>query len=1061
MSRLCLQWCGIQTAARSWVALLPWLIALPLKAGDPGGPLAPANVADRDKRVSFHREVLPLLKANCLPCHNQTRAQAGLVLETRDTMLKGGDSGPALVPSKPDESLLFRTAAHLETDLVMPPPDNKVNARALTADELGLLRRWIEQGAEADEAEALAFAWQPIPTNVVSSFAVALTPDGHTVAVARANRVTLYDTRSGKMTGQLIDPALDGAAQRDWVNALAFSPDGETLAAAGFREVRLWRRGPVMVEPALATTPDAPWQAAAIAPGGRQLAVVTVDERLEIRRIEDGNLVVSPPLKATPPLRFAWSDVERHLAVGGANGVIQVTGTQEPGDLTLLRMNEAVTALTWFDHDRRLMAATQNSSVIRVWRMKDADNAFKLADDSAELWVGHPATVTAIAAEHGPDGRLVSAADDGVIRRWGPDQTAPAQEARVAGAVNELVVIGSVARVVAIQAGNTASIITFGDSVRVEGPLGGDPQRIAQRQAEEAEIALCRAELARATTLIQGAEAANKSAGETLGKAREKRETDAKTLAAKEGELAAQKEIESAAEKELNELDAELQRASDSLNLAEKTLEAARAAATRAAEMEAAAQIAASSAERLHAELERILVSSPESDTGPAATMTREAAHAAAAEAATLSGKKNEAIAAAGRAREDLAARAFAAGQRKAEADRAQADLPPRKKQAEERLAAARKSISNLQPQVEKLRITLDGSTQDVALAEAAATRAAASLEAAKNAEQKARERIAATEVRLEQIQSEMARPAEIAAVAGQGTILLTIQSNGRASRWDVESGAAVAAFDWPVGTPLALAALSEDEFLTVASNGVWRVNTRQDWTLHRVLGGADQSASTGAFVDRVNALAFSPDGQWLATGGGEPSRSGELKLWRVEDGGLARDFGGLHSDCVMALAFSPRGEWLASGGADRFARVTPLFEGASPVNLEGHVHHVLDVAWLGDGGTLATAGAEGVVKLWDTRTWERRKNVEGFGKEITGLERAGFSQQFVALSGSGTGRIFKADGEKVRDLTVANVFLQCLAVSRDGRLAAGSGEDGVLRLWNLADGKPLLILTP
>lgn len=1042
-------------------AFLPWLIALPLMAADPGAAPAPAKMADREKRVSFHREVLPLLRANCLPCHNQTRAQAELVLETSATMLKGGDSGPALVPGQPDESLLFRTAAHLERDLVMPPPDNKVNARALTPDELGLLRRWIEQGAGADEAEALTFAWQPIPTNVVSSFAVALTPDGHTVAVARANRVTLYDTRSGKMTGQLIDPALHGAAQRDWVNALAFSPDGETLAAAGFREVRLWRRSPVAFEPVFTTTPEMGWRAATIASHRRLFAVATTDDRLELRHINDGSLILSQPLKAAPPLRFAWSEDGRHLAVGGANGTIQITGTEVPGDLTLLRLAEAVTALTWFDRDGRLMAAAQNSSVLRVWRMKNADNAFEMADDSVELWVGHPATVTAITAEHGPDGRLVSADADGMIRRWKPDQTTPAQEARVAGAVRELVVIGSASRLVAIQAGNTASMLTFGDSVRVEGAFDGDPQLMARRQAEEDEIALCRLELARAGTLIQEAEAAGKSAGETLGKAREKRETDAKALSAKEGELAAQKAIESAAEKEQNELDAELQRATGALSAAEKALEAAHTTATRAAEMEAAAQIAASSAERLHAELKRLLVSLPESDTGPAATMTREAARAAAAEAATWSRKKNEAIAAAGRAREDLAARAFAAGQRKAEADRAQADLPPRKKQAEERLAAARAAISNLQPLTEKLRITLDGSTQDVALAEGAATRAAALLEAAKSAEQKARERITAAEIRLEQIQSEMARPAETVAVAGQGTTLLTVQSNGQACRWNMESGAAVTAFAWPAGAPLALAALSEDEFMAVSSRGVWRVNIRQDWTLHRVVGGADQPASTGAFIDRVNALAFSPDGEWLATGGGEPSRSGELKLWRVEDGGLARDFGGIHSDCVMALAFSPRGEWLASGGADRFARVTPLFEGASPVNLEGHVHHVLDVAWLGDGGTLATAGAEGVVKLWDTRTWERRKNVEGFGKEITGLERAGFTQQFVAISGSGLGRIFKADGEKVRDLAAADAFLQSLAVSRDGRMAAGAGEDGVLRLWNLADGKPLLTVAP
>lgn len=68
---------------------------------------------------------------------------------------------------------------------------------------------------------------------------------------------------------------------------------------------------------------------------------------------------------------------------------------------------------------------------------------------------------------------------------------------------------------------------------------------------------------------------------------------------------------------------------------------------------------------------------------------------------------------------------------------------------------------------------------------------------------------------------------------------------------------------------------------------------------------------------------------------------------------------------CVMSVAFSQRGEWLASGGADRFARFVPVTGEGLRLNFEGHAHHVLGVAWQADGSTLATAGAEGGVKLW------------------------------------------------------------------------------------------------
>jgi len=175
-----------------------------------------------------------------------------------------------------------------------------------------------------------------------------------------------------------------------------------------------------------------------------------------------------------------------------------------------------------------------------------------------------------------------------------------------------------------------------------------------------------------------------------------------------------------------------------------------------------------------------------------------------------------------------------------------------------------------------------------------------------------------------------------------------------------------------------------------------------------------------------------------------------------VSDGALERDLGGIHSDCVMAVAFSPRGDGLATGGADRFARITPRNGEGPRINLEGHTQHVLDVAWQADGSTLATAGAEGMVKLWNPKTGERRKNVEGFGKEVTGVKSVGATNQFVAVAGSGQGRVFRSDGEKIRDLAAASSFLQALSVTRNGGLVAGTGDDGTVYFWDLQTGKEI-----
>jgi len=104
-----------------------------------------ANIA-HPAPVDFQKEVLPILASNCLACHNKTKAKAGLILETPADMLKGGDTGPAVVPKKGTESLLLLAAAH-QGELSMPPKDNKVAAVDLTPQQLGLIKLWIDQGA--------------------------------------------------------------------------------------------------------------------------------------------------------------------------------------------------------------------------------------------------------------------------------------------------------------------------------------------------------------------------------------------------------------------------------------------------------------------------------------------------------------------------------------------------------------------------------------------------------------------------------------------------------------------------------------------------------------------------------------------------------------------------------------------------------------------------------------------------------------------------------------------------------------------------------------------------
>jgi hypothetical protein len=124
----------------------------------------------------FEKRIRPVLAEHCYACHSTAsdRVRGGLRVDTRAELLRGGETGPALVPGSAEDSLLIRAVSYEDPDLQMPPR-SRLDA-ALVAD----LRQWIEEGAfwpESDAAQATAlpgegfdlkarrlahWAWQPI-----------------------------------------------------------------------------------------------------------------------------------------------------------------------------------------------------------------------------------------------------------------------------------------------------------------------------------------------------------------------------------------------------------------------------------------------------------------------------------------------------------------------------------------------------------------------------------------------------------------------------------------------------------------------------------------------------------------------------------------------------------------------------------------------------------------------------------------------------------------------------------------------------------------------------------
>src|ERR1044071_1042581 len=83
--------------------------------------LAPALCAD-DGVEFFEKRIRPVLHEQCVKCHGPEKQKAGLRLDSREALFRGGDSGAAIVPGDATASLLIKAVRHVDKDLKMPPP---------------------------------------------------------------------------------------------------------------------------------------------------------------------------------------------------------------------------------------------------------------------------------------------------------------------------------------------------------------------------------------------------------------------------------------------------------------------------------------------------------------------------------------------------------------------------------------------------------------------------------------------------------------------------------------------------------------------------------------------------------------------------------------------------------------------------------------------------------------------------------------------------------------------------------------------------------------------------
>jgi WD40 repeat protein len=547
-----------------------------VRAGEPKAVPIPIAALNRTKSVDFEAEILPIFRASCLACHNRTTTKAGLILETPQTILKGSEDGPVVVPGKSEESSLLQSAAH-RSKPIMPPRDNKASAPNLTSEQLALVKLWIDQGAKG-EVHSQAIAWQRIPRGFTPAYAAAVSADGQFAAVGRANQLHLYHLPTLAALAPLTDPGRSGisaAAHRDVIYSLAFGPDGGTLASGSFGEVKLWRRALPAVKfslagGAVALSPNGKWVACA-GSGGRidlvdastgrvvkalpnDLAVKIVrfsldgarlacagEKRVRVWNIADGTL--SAGLATAAEIRsVAWTNDGRRLAVGQVDGGLHLYALDDANgdDADLGGHSGAVSALDALLPGNQL-ASGGSDGTVRIWN---------LGNSQAVRHVSHGAPVTAVSARS--DGKVVaSAGEDGVVKIWDVAKGAVLFE------------------------------------------LKGDPELL--KQSADAEVAqkLAAGNVAFAKSVLQKAQADQKAQQERLKKALDAKAAAEKAAGEKEAAVA-----KSADDKARGEAEKALKPAVLARNNATNEADLAAAAVQRLGDQVTAAQVGADAADQ-------------------------------------------------------------------------------------------------------------------------------------------------------------------------------------------------------------------------------------------------------------------------------------------------------------------------------------------------------------------------------------------------------------------------------------------------------------------------------
>jgi hypothetical protein len=133
----------------SFSVIMMLLSGLLLGASRPKVDVSKLPPASNQPNLTYAKDIKPIFDASCVKCHGAEKPKAKLRLDSREGALKGSSEGKVIELGDSAKSLLVHNIARIgDPDLHMPPADNKAKIPALTKEEVGIIRAWIDQGAK-------------------------------------------------------------------------------------------------------------------------------------------------------------------------------------------------------------------------------------------------------------------------------------------------------------------------------------------------------------------------------------------------------------------------------------------------------------------------------------------------------------------------------------------------------------------------------------------------------------------------------------------------------------------------------------------------------------------------------------------------------------------------------------------------------------------------------------------------------------------------------------------------------------------------------------------------